>query len=144
MGNLLSRFMNGLALIFIGVGLIVCVTLTVRFLGRRKRRLWLEKLEIEPFPPEWHRFLQQNFELYDKLPEKLRRELQFQTRVLMESKSWEAAGDLPAVTDEMRLLIMAQAALLTIGKRARRPFPKLFTLIVYPTAYRDTGRRTRL
>ena len=134
--------MDKLPLFLFGVGLIVCGMLTVKILRRRKRRLWLEKLESEPFPPEWDTFLLRNFELYDKLPEKLRRELQFQTRVLMESKRWEAAGDLPAVTDEMRLLIMAQAALLTIGRRDRRPFPKLFTLIVYPTAYRDTGRRT--
>ena len=109
-----------------------------------RRRKWLNRiaqLEEEPFPPVWDTFLRRKMEIYTKLPDHLRKELQFQSRVLMEGKSWEAAGGLDTVTDEMRILIMAQAALLTIGRKPRIPFPKLYSIIIYPSVYRDSGKR---
>lgn len=109
---------------------------------RREFAELVDRLQTEPFPEEWDAYLNRKFELYPKLPPDIRKRLQFQTRLMMEEKSFESPADLGPVTDEMRLLILAQAALLTVGRRPKRFFPELVTIILYPTAYMDSGSRT--
>ncbi|MEM1297026.1 MAG: M90 family metallopeptidase [Verrucomicrobiota bacterium] len=136
--------MTGIAILIVGVtAYILVVHLVLRPLKRRRKHQELiERFQEEPFPAEWDDYLTKKFELYPKLPPDLRSRLQFQTRVMMEEKFFESPADLGPVTDEMRLLILAQAALLTVGRRPKRFFPELVTIILYPTAYLDSGSRT--
>ncbi|MGE9266969.1 MAG: zinc-dependent peptidase [Verrucomicrobiales bacterium] len=84
--------------------------------------------------------------LLRRLPEDLRRRVGGIVRVLMEEKNFEACGGLDEVTSEMRLVVLAQAALLLVG-RPLRFYPRLRSVLLYPDAYEvedDEGRDVRL
>tara|TARA_R110002096_G_scaffold16106_5_gene54977 strand:+ start:1485 stop:2333 length:849 start_codon:yes stop_codon:yes gene_type:complete len=136
--------LSGIAILIVMAAVyFLVVHLVVRpMLSRQRYRRMVEHFQNEEFPAEWDAYLNRKFEIYPRLPAELRERLQFQTRIMMEEKVFESPADLGPVTDEMRLLILAQAALLTVGRRPRRLFPELFTIILYPTAYLDSGART--
>src|SRR4051794_23888289 len=68
----------------------------------------------KPWPRHWESWLQDNFAHYRLLsgPEKIR--IRNVSRVLIEQKAWEGCNGLE-VTEEMKLAISAQAALLLLG-----------------------------
>ena len=70
-----------------------------------------------------------------RLPDDFRRKLEAAMQVFLSEKNFEACGDLPEVTEEMRLVIAAQACLL-IAQRPDRTYDQLQTILVYPTAFR--------
>ena len=71
---------------------------------------------------------------FRRLPGELRPRLEGVMRVLLEEKIFEACGDLPEVTEEMRLVITAQAGLLVVN-RPPPWYPELVSILVYPTAF---------
>jgi Mlc titration factor MtfA (ptsG expression regulator) len=64
-------------------------------------------------------------------------ELLGHARVLLEEKHFEGAGGL-LMRDEVRVTIAAQAAVLLVHREPRY-FPRLTTIIVYPTGYVAAG-----
>lgn len=62
-----------------------------------------------------------------------RDELGGHLQVLLAEKQFEGAGGLQ-ITDEIRLIVLAQAAVLLLHRETRY-FPRLISIIVYPTAY---------
>ncbi len=136
--------LSGIAILIVAATAFLLVGfLVVRpVLANRRRRRFRESIEQEPFPSEWHAMLLRKFKLYGKLPPSVRQELQLHTRILIAEKSFESPADLGSISDEMRVLIMAQAALLTAGRRPCELYPDLFSIILYPTAYLDSGERT--
>lgn len=106
----------------------------------RLRRLRRERL-ARGFSEAEKAILDRDFPRWRDIPAPLLRRFAGDTRVLMEEKNFEPCGSLPAVSDEMRLLISAQAALTTLGMRNHRYFPKLQSILIYPGAFRDHGRR---
>jgi Mlc titration factor MtfA (ptsG expression regulator) len=99
------------------------------FLKSRRR----SRLRAAPFPVEWLGFIERNVRYYACLPEADRLELQGLIQILLAEKSFEGCGGL-VLTDEIKVTIAAQAALLLLHRNTDF-YPKLTTVLVYPSAY---------
>ena len=96
----------------------------------KRRRL---KIQAKPTPGHWEEILQQHFPQYKKIPVPLREELKNKIKVFLHEKRFHGTHDLE-VTETMKVLIAAQACLLLLNRETNF-FPKLVTVIIYPTAY---------
>ncbi|MDJ0521668.1 MAG: zinc-dependent peptidase, partial [Planctomycetota bacterium] len=96
---------------------------------RRRRR---KKLLAKPFPGAWRAHLE-SLAFYRLLDADERRRLEGIARVLMAEKSWEGCGGL-TITDEMRVVISAQAALLLL-EIEHDYFDDVSSILVFPTSY---------
>ena len=101
---------------------------------RARRRRALRK----PFPDEWVRILRTNLPPYVQLPPALRSELHQDVQLFLAEKSFEGCGGL-SITDEMRVTIAAQACMLLLNRRDRC-YPRLRTVLVYPSTYVAGGK----
>jgi len=96
----------------------------------------------EAAPPEtWDPILRKRFVLWHWLPDDLRARLRVRMGDFLADKRFEACGGLERVTGEMRVLVAAQACLLLIGRPRDRVYPRLRSILLYPGAFRDRGRR---
>lgn len=86
-----------------------------------------------PFPPAWVEILEQNFGHWKFLGEQERERLRGLIQVLVEEKSWHGCGGLE-VTDEIRVSIAAQAALLLLGME-HDYYENVDSILVYPSGY---------
>lgn len=100
-----------------------------RWFQRRRR----ERLKSEPFPAAWRFVIERNVLYYRALTDEDRAELEGLVQVFLAEKSFEGAGGL-AITDEIRLTIAAQACILLLH-RDTDLYPRLKSIIVYPSAY---------
>ena len=98
-------------------------------LTRRRR----EKLRQQPFPDTWRQYLKRRVLLYHRLPAEDRRELEGHIQVFLDEKRFEGCGGL-AITDEVRVVIAAQACLLLLHRETGY-FPGLSSVVVYPTSF---------
>ena len=101
----------------------------LRWLRRRRRR----KLLAQPFPQEWSVFLDRNVHFFRHLGTQARNKLRDDLRVLVAEKHWEGCLDFQ-VTDEVKVTIAAQAALLLLEWKEQY-FDNVQSILVYPTAY---------
>ena len=99
------------------------------FFVRRRRA----EIQAEPTPGQWEEILQTHFTQFQKLPIPLREELKNKIKVFLHEKKFHGVHDLE-ITDTMRVLIAAQACLLLLNRETNF-YPKLVTVIVYPSAY---------
>jgi hypothetical protein len=97
------------------------------------KRFRRKRLRKRPFPRAFRAVLERNFALYGRLPEADRGELERLIQVFMAEKRFEGCGGLE-VTDEIRVVIAAQACLLLLH-RDTDVYPRLVTILVYPSAY---------
>lgn len=98
------------------------------FIRKNRRRRIMER----PFPMEWRAILA-NVPVLSRLSDSERSKLEDITKVLMFEKHFEGANGL-SVTDEMRVTISGQAALLILH-RSHDYYPHLVSIIVYPGQY---------
>lgn len=100
---------------------------------------WFNPPEPEPvvFKPEWVAVLRENVPIYERLPEELKGRLHEKIVRFVQHKQFEGCGGLE-LTDDMVLTIAGQACLLGV-MHAGDAFPKLRTVLVYPSAYRTTS-----
>ncbi len=99
------------------------------FFKRRRR----QRLRAAPFPADWLDIIEQNVPIYARLPEVDRRELEGWVQLFLAEKTFEGCGGL-ALTDEIKVTIAAQACLLLLH-RETDVYPRLVTILVYPSAY---------
>ena len=99
--------------------------------ARKSRRR--ERLRAEPFPETWRRIVERRVSVFSRLPAADQQELLGHARVLLEEKHFEGAHGL-LMRDEVRVTIAAQAALLLLH-RDTDYFPRLTSVIVYPSGY---------
>jgi Mlc titration factor MtfA (ptsG expression regulator) len=99
--------------------------------SRKSRRR--ERLRAEPFPDHWRRMIETRVPMFARLAPDDQHELLGHVRVLLEEKHFEGAAGL-LMRDEIRLTIAAQAAMLLLH-RDTDYFPRLTSIIVYPTGY---------
>ena len=99
------------------------------FFKRRRR----ERLLAEPFPAAWLEIIERNVRFYACLPDADRRELQGLVQIFLAEKTFEGCGGLE-LTDEMKVTIAAQACLLLLHRQTDI-YPRLVTILVYPSAY---------
>jgi Mlc titration factor MtfA (ptsG expression regulator) len=97
---------------------------------RRRRRL---RLRATPLPPDWPGIIDRNAPFCAALSEAERSELQGHIRVFLAEKHFEGCNGLE-LTDEIRVTIAAHACRLLLHRDADI-FPRLATVLVYPTAY---------
>jgi Mlc titration factor MtfA (ptsG expression regulator) len=99
------------------------------FFKKRRRR----RLLAEPFPAAWLEIIERNVRYYECLPDADRRELRDLVQVFLAEKSFEGCGGL-VLTDEIRVTIAAEACLLLLHRQTDI-YPRLVTILVYPSAY---------
>ena len=87
----------------------------------------------QPFPPTWWTILRDAVALVRRLPTEDHDELRGHIQILLAEKHFEGAADL-AITDAMRLVIAAQAAVLLLH-RPTDYYPRLVSVILYPGEY---------
>lgn len=101
----------------------------MRLFRERRRRLLREQAD----DPRWTAILEHRLVLFRRLSTQDRRELLAHTRVLLAEKRFEGCGGLE-LTDEIRVVVAAQAALLQLHREATY-YPSLLSILVYPEAY---------
>lgn len=99
---------------------------------------WLERrrarLRARPFPAAWRRILRRRVPLVGRLPAPLQLRLKGHIQVLLAEKPLIGCQGLE-VTDEMRVTVAAQAALLLLGRERPDYFPRLRQVLLYPGAF---------
>jgi Mlc titration factor MtfA (ptsG expression regulator) len=117
-----------LVIVALGAGVIVAVLIKPVLRRARHRRL-----SRQLFPPEWVAILEEHLPPYANLPHDRRRELQGLIHIFLAEKRFEGCGGL-TLTDEMRVTVAAQACLLLLNRRTA-VYPRLDTVVLYPTSY---------
>jgi MtfA peptidase len=100
----------------------------------------LKNVLAKPFPTESRRILQRKWPLYSQLPPLRARQLRRLIAQFLYQKQFVGCAGLE-VTEEMKLLVAAQACLLLVGKRRSGLFPRLSQVLLYPSDFvvpRDT------
>jgi len=97
------------------------------------RELRRARIRARPFPPEWRQVLRLRMPLYRRLPPDLQWQLKKHVQVLLAEKPFIGCAGL-VVTDEMRVLVAAQAALLLLNRRTGY-FRNLRQILLYPGAF---------
>lgn len=110
-----------------GIGLILFFTQSAR---RRQRH---RRYRREPFSASWHAILEEAMPLYRVLPDTLREQLQALTKIFIAEKTFVGCHGL-AITEQIRVLIAAQACLLILNRQTD-VYPELTEILVYPDAF---------
>ena len=113
--------------------LAIIVIIALIWLVPALTKLRRQGIKDQPFPLHWVTIIQQNLPLYKHLPQPLRKRLQGHVNVILAEKQFVGCGGLQ-ITDEIKLTIAAIAALLLLNERGEY-YPKLCSILVYPSAY---------
>jgi Mlc titration factor MtfA (ptsG expression regulator) len=95
------------------------------------------------FTDEWRSTCERRFRWWPALSEEERARLESVALGLVAGKDWEAARDF-TVTDEMTVVIAAQAALLVIGLPIEDPYRDVHAIVVHPTTLVVTGEHSQV
>jgi MtfA peptidase len=113
----------------------VCVALLI--LGILGYPSWIEQrrnhLRERPFPELWAATVEHSLPMYTRLASAERNRLQGHIQVFLAEKQFIGCNGLQ-VTDQMKVIIAATACLLLLNER-KKYFPKLRSLLIYPSAY---------
>ena len=93
-----------------------------------------------PLSAGWIEIIRQGVELYSCLPEELKTELHGHVQNFLAEKHFEGCGGL-TLTEEMKVTIAAQACILLLNRKTTY-FPKCDSILVYPSAYIATQKRS--
>ncbi len=104
------------------------------FKGRQRRRL-----RAEPVPEAWRAIISRNLPFFDRLSPDDQKELLGHVQVFLAEKRFEGCAGLE-VTDEIRVTIATQACLLLLHRKTDY-FPRLLTILVYPSGFLVNGDR---
>jgi len=119
------------------------------FLKDRQRK----RIRARPFPNEWLKIIKRNVAFFVRLSSTDQAELLDHVQVFLGEKNFEGVES--EITDEVRVTIAAQACLLLLHRKTDY-FPRLLTILVYPSTYLvdenrpvegpvwEEGRRARL
>jgi Mlc titration factor MtfA (ptsG expression regulator) len=117
-------------LLLLLTGLLVLLGLLLQPLWRsRQRARWRR----EPLPAAWRRVLRRRVPLVARLPADQQLRLRGLMQVLLREKRFVGCGGL-VLSEEMRLVVAAQAALPLLG-HTRGYYPNLREILLYPTAF---------
>ncbi len=93
-----------------------------------------------PFPKKWEAILKKNIPPYAKLALDEQRQLRDLTRIFVGEKNFEGCGGLE-MTDEIKVTIAAQACMLLLNRKCEC-YPKLDSILVYPSSYVADNRNS--
>lgn len=116
-------------LVFAALGLVLAAALALYPTWQRWRH---GRLHRRPFPSAWRKLLRQRFPLYSQLPPPLQQRLQGMVQVMVADVPFVGCQGL-SVTDDMRVLVAAQACVLVLERPgAGPPYPGLRQVLLYP------------
>ncbi len=118
------------AIIFL---LIIIITAIAILLSPTLIKQKRNHIKNRPFPPLWNSIIENNLPIYPHLSPTERRRLQGHIQVFLAEKQFIGCNGLQ-VTEEMKVIIAAVACLLLLNERGKY-FPKLRSILIYPTAY---------
>ena len=98
--------------------------------ARQRRRTALAAVE---FPASWRQLLREDFPLYRVLPPELQQKLETHIKVFLGEKAFVGCNGFE-ITDEVRVLIAAQACLLILNN-GDDYYPGFESILVYPETY---------
>jgi len=98
-----------------------------------KRRNQRRRALAAAFPASWLAIIRQNIPPYSKLSPEMQQQVQDYTQEFLYDKNFEGCGGL-VLDDEIRVTIAAQASLLLLNRKVRC-YPRLYSVLVYPSAY---------
>jgi len=96
-------------------------------------------VQAQRFPEEWLNLIERNVAFFSRLSATDRAELLRHIQIFLAEKRFEGCGGFK-ITDEVRLAIAAQACLLLLHRETDY-FPRLLTILVYPSAYMAEEQR---
>jgi Mlc titration factor MtfA (ptsG expression regulator) len=120
-------------MVLLGVAVLAALVLARQYARQRRRR----RLLAAPFSPAWRDILRQRVYLYQHLPDELKEQLHNDIKLFLADKTFEGCGGL-TVTEEMRVVIAAEACLLLLNRPVKM-YPHLRSILVYPRAYVATS-----
>ena len=100
--------------------------------GFKKRRR--ERVRSEPFPESWRALIDADLPHVRFLDAEEREELEQTILLFFDRIAFEGAGGFE-VTEEVKVLIAAQACLLLIGQGDQEVYPRLSSVVVYPASW---------
>jgi MtfA peptidase len=106
---------------------------TIYAIWKLRREVPRRKLRALPIKPEWIEVLEKNVKIYRRLPALLREELHGHIQVFLHEKNFEGCGGLE-LTEEIKVTIAAQACLLLLNRKTNY-YPKLTSILIYPSTY---------
>jgi Mlc titration factor MtfA (ptsG expression regulator) len=120
--------------VFCGVALLVLVGLW----GYPRWMVWRRaRVQEQPFPQAWRKTLRKRVPLFTRLPADLQMQLKKHIQVFVAEKAFIGCDGLQ-VTDEMRVVVAANACLLLLNRTrgfAGDYFPGVRQILMYPTAF---------
>jgi len=90
-------------------------------------------LKAKPFKRQWRKIIQQRMPYFRKMPADLQLQLKQHIQVFIAEKDFVGCNGL-VITDEIKITIAAQACLLLLNRQTQY-YPKLKTILVYPSAF---------
>ena len=105
------------------------------FLKDRQRK----RLRARPFPSDWLTIVKHNVAFFSRLSAGDQGELLEHIHVFLAAKNFEGCAG-QDITDEVRVTIAAQACLLLLHRKTDY-FPRLLTILVYPSTYLANEQR---
>jgi MtfA peptidase len=106
---------------------------------------WLKKqrrqqLLAEPFPASWLEYLADNVRYYPLLKPAKQAVVRAVVRVFVAEKFWDSGDAGFTITDEIKVTVAGQAALLVLGLDEPYYFDRVQSIILYPKAFVNSYR----
>jgi MtfA peptidase len=99
------------------------------FLKQRRRN----QIKARPFPNDWRKIIKNNVAFFERLSGSDQAELLGHIQVFLGEKGFEGCAG-QKITDEIRVTVATQACLLLLHRKTDY-FPRLITILVYPSTY---------
>jgi Mlc titration factor MtfA (ptsG expression regulator) len=135
--------MTGFVIVAIAIGVVILAG----WLHSKRRKEARRAVLAMSLDDNSRALLREYMPLFDRVPEEFRPRLEGLMQMFLHELSFEACGDLHEVTEEMRLVISAQACLLLLAS-GYEDYGRLRSVLVYPDAYRahdkEEGSSVRL
>ncbi|MFD2166104.1 zinc-dependent peptidase [Thalassotalea euphylliae] len=91
------------------------------------------RIKKQPFKKEWRQILQRRFPYFRQMPSDLQLQLKEHIQVFLAEKQFIGCNGVN-ITDEIRVTVAAQACLLLLNRKTDY-YPKLTSILVYPSAF---------
>jgi Mlc titration factor MtfA (ptsG expression regulator) len=114
--------------LFIGIAIIGY--LVARPYWREHKR---DKIRSRPFKKQWRKIIQQRMPYFKQMPADLQLQLKQHIQVFIAEKDFIGCNGIK-ITEEIKITIAAQACLLLLNRKTGY-YPKLKTILIYPSAF---------
>lgn len=98
------------------------------------------KIRSQPFKKEWRKILQQRVPYFRQMPADLQLQLKQHIQVFIQEKEFVGCNGV-TITDEIKVTVAAQACLLLLNRKTNY-YPKLKTVLIYPSAFVKSQQST--